>query len=168
MKAIQVKEISQHFGQTQIFTGLNLEVERGVFGLLGPNGAGKTTLLRMLATILPPARGTLRLLGYDPRDKSERRALRRQLGYLPQTFGYYPTFTLWEFVEYIALLKEVPSHMLKQQVATAIERVGLEGRAHSKLKTLSGGMLRRAGDSESSSIAVAGRANGGVGSAATS
>src|SRR5262249_35159661 len=79
----------------------------GVCGLRGPNGAGKTSLLRMMATAIPPTSGRLRLLGRDPRSYSPRREIRRRLGYLPQNLGYYPRFTVAEFVEYFALLKEM-------------------------------------------------------------
>jgi hypothetical protein len=62
-----------------------------------------------------------------------------------QRVGYYPNFTVFEFVEYVALLKEMPQARVRPAVVRAIERVELEGRARSKLKTLSGGMLRRVG-----------------------
>ena len=142
---VQVAGVTQRFGRTEVLKEMNLSVGTGVFGLLGPNGAGKTTLLRTLATAINPANGSLRLLGYDPADTGERRALRRRLGYLPQTLGYYPNFTVFEFVEYFALLKEMPHERVRPAVAEAIERVGLEDRAKSKLKTLSGGMIRRVG-----------------------
>jgi ABC-type multidrug transport system ATPase subunit len=142
---VQGHGLEQRFGRTPVLHGLDLEIGRGVFGLLGPNGAGKTTLLRTLATVLEPTGGTLRLLGFDPADGGERRAIRRRLGYLPQSLGYYPNFTVFEFVEYFALLKEVPAHRVRPAVARAIERVGLGERARSKLRTLSGGMLRRVG-----------------------
>jgi ABC-2 type transport system ATP-binding protein len=142
---IAVHGLAQRFGRTRVIEGLDLEVGTGVFGLLGPNGAGKTTLLRTLATVLEPDEGTVRLLGFDPDNTKERRELRRRLGYLPQTLGYYPNFTVAEFVEYFALLKEVPTREVNQAVAHAIEQVGLSDRARSKLKALSGGMLRRVG-----------------------
>lgn len=142
---VLARGVSQRFGRTTVLEGIDLSVGPGVFGLLGPNGAGKTTLLRTLATVISPATGTLRLLGFDPTDGGERRALRRKLGYLPQQLGYYPNFTVAEFVEYFALLKEVPAGEVNQSVATAIRQVGLEDRARAKLKTLSGGMLRRVG-----------------------
>jgi len=142
---IEVRALGQRLGRTQVIEGLDLEVEAGVFGLLGPNGAGKTTLLRTLATVLGPSSGSLRLLGLDVADGRERRELRRRLGYLPQHLGYYPNFTVFEFVEYFALLKEMPADDVRRAVARAIERVGLEDRARAKLKTLSGGMLRRVG-----------------------
>jgi ABC-2 type transport system ATP-binding protein len=116
-----------------------------VFGLLGPNGAGKTSLLRMLATVIPPSSGTLRLLGRDPGSYGPRREIRRRLGYLPQNLGYYPGFTVSEFVEYFALLKDMPPGRVPAAVAAAIERTGLGDKARAKLRTLSGGMLRRAG-----------------------
>jgi ABC-type multidrug transport system ATPase subunit len=124
---------------------VNLEAGPGVFGLLGPNGAGKTSLLRMMATVLPPTSGTMRLLGRDPGSYGPRREIRRRLGYLPQTLGYYPGFTVAEFVEYFALLKDMPPRQVPRAVAAAIEHVGLGDRARAKLRTLSGGMLRRAG-----------------------
>jgi ABC-type multidrug transport system ATPase subunit len=142
---VEARGLAQRFGRTTVLRGLDLTIGRGVFGLLGPNGAGKTTLLRTLATAVPPAGGELRLLGLDPADPGQRRALRRRLGYLPQTLGYYPNFTVAEFVEYFALLKEVPADRVRPAVARAVQRVGLEERARSKLRTLSGGMLRRVG-----------------------
>jgi ABC-type multidrug transport system ATPase subunit len=124
---------------------VSLEAGAGVFGLLGPNGAGKTSLLRMMATVLPPTSGQLRLLGRDPGAYGPRREIRRRLGYLPQNLGYYPGFTVAEFVEYFALLKDMPPARVPRAVAAAIEHVGLGAAARAKLKTLSGGMLRRAG-----------------------
>jgi ABC-2 type transport system ATP-binding protein len=125
--------------------GLDLDLGRGVHGLLGPNGAGKTTLMRTLATVLAPASGAVELLGRDVGDATARRELRRRLGYLPQSFGYYPRFTVREFVAYFAWLKEVPAQRADLAVDRAIQRVGLADRAGSRMKALSGGMLRRAG-----------------------
>jgi ABC-type multidrug transport system ATPase subunit len=142
---VQIQGLTQRFGSKQVLQGIDLEIGIGVFGLLGPNGAGKTTLLRTLATILLPRGGTVELLGYNLADHRQRRAFRRRLGYLPQALGYYPNFTVFEFVEYFALLKEMPADGVRPAVVRAIERVDLADRARSKLKTLSGGMLRRVG-----------------------
>jgi ABC-type multidrug transport system ATPase subunit len=142
---VRIEGLRQTFGKTQVLMGLDLEIGPGVFGLLGPNGAGKTTLLRTLATTLDPDEGSVRLLGYDVGKPKERREVRRRLGYLPQALGYYPNFTVFEFVEYFALLKEMPSKSVRPAVVRAIERVDLGEQAKKKLKTLSGGMLRRVG-----------------------
>lgn len=144
-QALEVRKLVQRFGRTEVLHSVDLQVGRGVLGLLGPNGAGKTTLLRTLATIIRPTSGSVRMLNRNPADREERRAIRQRLGYLPQTLGFYPNFTVKEFVEYFALLKEVPSGEVGAAARKAIERVGLAENATSKLKTLSGGMLRRAG-----------------------
>jgi ABC-2 type transport system ATP-binding protein len=142
---VEASELTRRFGRTRAVAGVDLRTGPGVFGLLGPNGAGKTSLLRMMATVIPPTSGTLRLLGRDPGAYGPRREIRRRLGYLPQNLGYYPGFTVAEFVEYFALLKEMPPPQVPAAVASVIEQVGLADKARAKLRTLSGGMLRRAG-----------------------
>jgi ABC-2 type transport system ATP-binding protein len=142
---VEITDLTRRFGRTQAVAGVTLATGPGVFGLLGPNGAGKTSLLRMLATVIPPSSGRLRLLGRNPSVYGPRREIRRRLGYLPQNLGYYPGFTVVEFVEYFALLKDMPAGRVPAAVATAVERVGLGDKARAKLRTLSGGMLRRVG-----------------------
>jgi ABC-2 type transport system ATP-binding protein len=142
---VEITGLTRRFGRNQAVAGVDLEVGPEVFGLLGPNGAGKTSLLRMMATVLPPSSGKLRLLGHDPGAYGPRREIRRRLGYLPQNLGYYPSFTVVEFIEYFALLKEMPAARVPAAVAAAVERVDLGDKARAKLRTLSGGMLRRVG-----------------------
>jgi ABC-2 type transport system ATP-binding protein len=142
---VELTSITRSFGGNQAVDGVSLQVGPGVLGLLGPNGAGKTSLLRMLATVLPPSSGQIRLLDRDPKIAAQRREVRRRLGYLPQNLGYYPAFTVVEFVEYFALLKEVPPGRVNRAVAAAVERVDLGAKAKARLRTLSGGMLRRVG-----------------------
>ena len=142
---VEITDLTRRFGRTQAVAGVNLETGPGVFGLLGPNGAGKTSLLRMMATVIPPSSGRLRLLGRNPSAYGPRKEIRRRLGYLPQNLGYYPGFTVVAFVEYFALLKDMPAARVPGVVATAVERVGLGDKARSKLRALSGGMLRRVG-----------------------
>jgi len=142
---IETAGLIRRFGRTEAVAGVDLQAGPGVFGLLGPNGAGKTTLLRMMATVIPPSSGTLRLLGRYPGAFGPRREIRRRLGYLPQSLGYYPSFTVLEFIEYFALLKELPPARVPGAVAAAVEQVGLGDKARAKLRSLSGGMLRRVG-----------------------
>jgi ABC-type multidrug transport system ATPase subunit len=145
MANIDITDVTRRFGRTQAVAGVTLQAGPGVFGLLGPNGAGKTSLLRMMATVIPPSSGKLRLLERDPGVHGQRVEIRRRLGYLPQNLGYYPAFTVVDFVEYFALLKDMPPSRIPAAVASAIERVGLGDKAKAKLRTLSGGMLRRVG-----------------------
>jgi len=142
---VEIANLTRRFGRNQAVAGVDLEAGPGVLGLLGPNGAGKTSLLRIMATVIPPSSGTMRLLGRDPGVHEPRREIRRRLGYLPQALGYYPGFTVVEFVEYFALLKDMPSARVPAAVAEAVERVDLGAKAKAKLRTLSGGMLRRVG-----------------------
>ncbi|HXL96258.1 MAG TPA: ATP-binding cassette domain-containing protein, partial [Streptosporangiaceae bacterium] len=93
---VEIANLTRRFGRNQAVAGVDLEAGTGVFGLLGPNGAGKTSLLRMMATVIPPSSGTMRLLGRDPVAHEPRREIRRRLGYLPQALGYYPGFTVVE------------------------------------------------------------------------
>ena len=142
---IAARELKVRVGRrTMAVNNLSLSFGVGVHGLLGPNGAGKTTLIRTLATELRPTSGELSLLG-SAVGNGDLRPLRRRLGYLPQQFGYYKRFTVREFVEYMAWLKEVPSSAVPAAVRRAVDRVGLTDRAESKLRTLSGGMVRRVG-----------------------
>ncbi|WP_369228144.1 ABC transporter ATP-binding protein [Streptomyces sp. R39] len=130
---------------TVALDSVDLALGTGVHGLLGPNGAGKTSLIRVLATVARPSAGRVELLG---RDTAGRRALgevRARLGYLPQEFGYYPGFTVREFVAYVAWLKELPAAGTPAAVERAVARVGLADRADAKVRTLSGGMVRRLG-----------------------
>ena len=142
---IELTDLVRRFGRTEAVAGVSLAQGPGVIGLLGPNGAGKTSLLRMMATVLTPTSGHIELLGRDPRGQGPRREIRRRLGYLPQNLGYYPGFTVADFIEYFALLEDMPPRLVPRAVAVAIERTGLEDKARSKLRTLSGGMLRRTG-----------------------
>ena len=137
---VAIEELIVRYGRRTVLNGLDLTLGPGVHGLLGPNGAGKTTLMRVLATVARPTSGSVRLLGTD-----DLRTIRRQLGYLPQTFGFYPRFTAREFVEYFAWLKEMPRHRIPVAVDRALERVGLLDRADDRMRTLSGGMQRRVG-----------------------
>jgi ABC-2 type transport system ATP-binding protein len=132
-------------GRRMAVDGLDLSLGTGVHGLLGPNGAGKTTLVRALATVARPAGGELQMLGQPVHGRADLRRLRREIGYLPQHFGYYPRFTVREFVEYMAWLKEMPRVDIPGAVQRAIDRVDLTDRADDRMNTLSGGMLRRAG-----------------------
>ncbi|WP_157536759.1 ABC transporter ATP-binding protein [Kitasatospora mediocidica] len=143
---IRATGLSVRAGRKKIAVdGLDLSLGTGAHGLLGPNGAGKTTLIRALATVLRPAAGELDLFGSSVGALADLRAVRRRIGYLPQEFGYYKRFTVREFVEYMAWLKEVPKADVPAAVQRAVERVGLADQADQRMKTLSGGMLRRAG-----------------------
>ncbi|MFD5827442.1 ABC transporter ATP-binding protein [Lentzea sp. NPDC060358] len=137
---IETRDLRVRAGRKTAVDGVTLALGRGVHGLLGPNGAGKTTLIRALATVLKPSGGTVSVLG-----GGDLRENRGRIGYLPQEFGHYRRFTAREFVAYVAWLKEMPAAEIPGAVQRAIDRVGLADRADDRMKSLSGGMIRRVG-----------------------
>jgi ABC-2 type transport system ATP-binding protein len=141
---VSTHAIAKHFGSVPAVDGVDMAVTGGVVGLLGPNGAGKTTLLRMLATVLAPDSGHLRLLGLDPARAGDRLGIRRQLGYLPQEPGLYPGFSAFDLVDYVAVLKEMSDRDARRdETRRVLELVGLSDVMHRRIRTLSGGTRHR-------------------------
>ena len=141
---VQATGLTKAYGSTKALAGVDLDIGAGIIGLLGPNGAGKTTLLRILATVIAPDAGEVRLLGRDPGRAEDRLAIRRRLGYLPQEPGLHRNFTAFEFVDYVAILKEMTDRRARHdEVRRVLDRVGLADVRDRRIKALSGGMRRR-------------------------
>jgi ABC-2 type transport system ATP-binding protein len=141
---IRVVGVSKRFGSTVALDDISIELRSGITGLLGPNGAGKTTLLRILATVLAPDRGDIDIFGLRPDRANGRAEIRRNLGYTPQEPGFHRSFTTFEFVDYLAILKEWGDRKRRRdEVRRVIALVGLEAQMHVQIKKLSGGMRRR-------------------------
>ena len=142
--AVEAVGLHKRLGRTQALAGVTLDAREGITGLLGPNGAGKTTLLRIVATVLAADGGRLRVLGGDPSDPQERLEIRRRLGYVPQEPGFYRSFSAFEFVDYVAILKEMTDRRARHdEVRRVLELVDLADVMQRKIKALSGGMRRR-------------------------
>jgi ABC-2 type transport system ATP-binding protein len=141
---IHLTGLAKRFGATVALAGIDLDIGPGVTGLLGPNGAGKTTLLRIAATVMAPDAGEVRVLGADPRTAEGRLEIRRRLGYLPQEPGYHQHFSAFDFVDYIAILKEWTDRAARHdEVRRVLSLVGLDAVMHKRIRKLSGGMRRR-------------------------
>lgn len=138
---LQLNRVSKQYQNKIAVDRLNLTLQPGVIGLLGANGAGKTTLMRMICGILRPTSGSISLDGVDVTEE----AYRAELGYLPQDFGYYPSFTGRDFLLYIAALKGLDKSAAKRRTDELLELVGLTEKANRKIKTYSGGMKQRLG-----------------------
>jgi ABC-2 type transport system ATP-binding protein len=131
-------------GPVTALQGISLDLPNGMFGLLGPNGAGKTTFMRILAGLLEPTSGQVTLDGQDVLNHPQQ--LWRQLGYLPQDFGFYPHLTGEKMLAYLLELKGVQAPQgIKKLCGELLERVNLTFAAKRKVKGYSGGMRQRLG-----------------------
>jgi ABC-2 type transport system ATP-binding protein len=141
---IRLTDVSKTYGRHRALDPINLDAGPGVLGLLGPNGAGKTTLLRIVATVIAPTTGRVELLGHDCAVPAERTEVRRRLGYVPQECGFPAGFTGFEYVDYVAILKEWADRRARHdEVRRVLGVMGLTGVAGRRIRRLSGGMRRR-------------------------
>lgn len=138
---LNIDRITKQYGPKIAVDRISLTLRPGVAGLLGANGAGKTTLMRMLCGILRPTGGSISLDGLDVSTEGYRAAL----GYLPQDFGYYPSFTGLDFLLYMAALKGMERSHARQRSLELLELVGLSEVGRKKIRTYSGGMKQRLG-----------------------
>lgn len=141
--ALILDGLTKTFSSFPAVNNLSYTMDTGVYGLLGVNGAGKTTLMRMLCTLLTPTSGTITWDGQDIFSLGS--AYRNLLGYLPQDFGYYPDFSVQDYLLYIASIKGLCPVTARQRMQNLLEQVGLTQVRRQKMKKLSGGMKRRAG-----------------------
>ena len=141
--ALILDGLTKTFSSFPAVNNLSYTMDTGVYGLLGVNGAGKTTLMRMLCTLLTPTSGTITWDGQDIFSLGS--AYRNLLGYLPQDFGYYPDFSVQDYLLYIASIKGLCPATARQRMQNLLEQVGLTQVRRQKMKKLSGGMKRRAG-----------------------
>mgnify|MGYP003302529488 FL=1 len=140
---LTISNLTKESGTLRAVDHVNFTMTNGVYGLLGVNGAGKTTLMRMLTTLIKPTSGEILWDGQDVYAMDGQ--YRKLLGYLPQDFGYYPDFSIYDYLMYIASIKGIRPTAAKERVKLLLKQVGLVRARHKKMKTLSGGMKRRAG-----------------------
>lgn len=140
---IELRKLTKEFQETKAVDHITLTMHNGVYGLLGVNGAGKTTLMRMLCTLIWPTSGSIVCDGKDIFEMDGE--YRKLLGYLPQEFGFYPEFTVHDYLMYIASIKGLRPGVARKRVAELLHQVGLTKMQNKKMKKLSGGMKRRAG-----------------------
>jgi ABC-2 type transport system ATP-binding protein len=139
--AIETERLGRDYGQTRALEALDLEVPTGALvGLLGPNGAGKTTAMLLLATLLAPSRGTARLFGHDV--TRDRNAVRRRLGLVFQEVSVDGLLTVEENLLFAARLAGLGGSAAGAAVKSGMEQSGLNGRASTPARQLSGGWRR--------------------------
>lgn len=140
---LKTENLVKCYGKKAAVRNVSLTLSEGIYGLLGENGAGKTTLMGLLCGIQQPTHGkitlngrTIEALGAD---------YRKMLGYLPQNFGYYPEFKVWDFLLYVAALKGLSRAKAEEKSGEMLKVTGLMSEKAHKIKNLSGGMKRRLG-----------------------
>ena len=142
---LSIKNLTKTYANgVKALDGLHLEIGTGMFGLLGPNGAGKSTLMRTIATLQKPDSGSIHFDGIDV--LNDQIALRKVLGYLPQTFGVYPKMSAEDLLDYLATLKGVKSRAGRRKlVQEVLELTNLTDVKKKKVASYSGGMKQRFG-----------------------
>ncbi len=145
---IEIKNLSKIYrrGKSKFaaLSDVNLDIGTGMFGLLGPNGAGKSTAMSILATLAKPTTGDIKIYGYDL--QKNRKEIRMLLGFLPQEFGVYPNLDAEEFLDYIGQLKGLKERKnRKKEIDYILELTNLSHLRDRRIKTFSGGMIRRLG-----------------------
>jgi ABC-2 type transport system ATP-binding protein len=140
--AVEVRELTKRYGRLRAVDALDLHVpEGGVFGLVGPNGAGKTTTMLAIVTLLIPDEGSITVFGHDP--VTDPRAVRGEVGFVPDTFGLYDGLTCAEYLDFFAHAYELPRDQRTEQVDALLELVELTHKADSDVSGLSRGMQQR-------------------------
>src|SRR6185503_11122727 len=144
---LEARNLTKRYGDTAAVNGINLSVRKGeTFGLLGPNGAGKTTTILMLLGLSEVTEGTARVLALDP--VRAPLAVKRRVGYLPDSVGFYDNLTADENLRYTARLMQIPAAERGRRIGAALERVGLADVTHKRVGAFSRGMRQRLGIAE--------------------
>lgn len=136
---MKIDNVSKSFGRKKVLRNINCRLESGTYGLLGPNGAGKSTLMRCVTNYYS-YQGNVEIDGTQVRKLSP-----AQIGYLPQRFEGYPELTVRQMLEYFCNLKKIARGDRSSQIQKCLESTNLIEQERKKIKTLSGGMIRRLG-----------------------
>jgi ABC-2 type transport system ATP-binding protein len=140
--AITTRGLAKRYGAFSAVKGVDLDIAEGsIYGLVGPNGAGKTTTIRMLATSLVPSAGTATIAGLDVMRRPD--AVRRVIGYMPDTFGVYDDIRVWEYLDFYAHCHGIGSKERARIIPDLLDLVDLAEKRDSYVQSLSRGMQQR-------------------------
>lgn len=142
---IQVSNLTKQFSKdVTALNQISLVIDKGIYGLLGSNGSGKTTLMRIITALLEPTEGSVHVLGMKS-NRANCMEIKRNIGYLPQEFGFCKEFTVTEVMQYICILRGIGEAQKEKFIAEALEKVNMLDDKKKKYRQLSGGMKRRVG-----------------------
>lgn len=144
---VDTKNLTKRYREKLAVNALNLTIEEGeVFGFLGPNGAGKTTTILMLLGLTEPTSGQLSVCGFDPRSQSLE--VKKRVGYLPESPGFYDDISARENLLYMARLNRIPEDEARRRTAEVLDQVGLPDDGRRLVREFSRGMKQRLGIAE--------------------
>ena len=138
---IEINNLTKEYDELIALNGVNITLVTGMYGLLGANGAGKSTLMKILAGILDKTSGEIKLDGNVIKKTGQ---IRKLIGYIPQTFSFYPNMTVFEIMDYFSALNGVKENR-KERIGKLLEMTHLTDKSRAKVKELSGGMKQRLG-----------------------
>lgn len=138
---LEIKHLSKTYGELKALEDVNFCLQKGISGLLGVNGAGKSTLIGIMTTNIRADQGEILLDGKNIETLG--RDYRKRIGYVPQERIYYPNMTVFDFLMYTGVLKDLPSKERKKEVEAVLERLELNDVKDRKVGTFSGGMIRK-------------------------
>ena len=139
---IVINNLSKNYGKKSALKNVSVTIHSGMYGLLGRNGAGKTSLMRILATLSVPSSGEISMNGIPIKETTK---IREIVGYLPQDFSFYRNMSVYDAMDYLGLLSNIPDKVRKERISALLEQVNLKENVRTKVKALSGGMKRRLG-----------------------
>lgn len=139
---IELEGVTKYYGKLKAVDSLTLKISEGeIFGFIGPNGAGKTTTIKMLATLLLPTSGKIRIGGINIEENP--RAIRKIIGYMPDSFGVYPDLIVWEYLDFFAAAYQIPIGNRPGLIDDVLELTDLTVKKYDLVETLSRGMKQR-------------------------
>ena len=138
---LEIRNLSKSYGKKLALNNINLKFDNGLYGLLGPNGAGKSTLMNIITDNLKADNGEILWNGMDYQKLGVK--YREILGYMPQQQGLYNGFTGKRFLNYIAVLKDIPKKEILLQIEESAKKVNLQNELEKKINMYSGGMKQR-------------------------
>ena len=139
---IVIKNLSKNYGRKAALKNVSVTIHSGMYGLVGRNGAGKTSLMRILATLSVPSGGEVSMNGIPINETGK---IREIVGYLSQNFSFYRNMSVYDAMDYLGLLSNLPDKIRKERIASLLEQVNLKENMRTKIKALSGGMKQRLG-----------------------
>lgn len=138
---IEINNLIKEYGESKALNGVDLTLKTGMYGLLGANGAGKSTLIKILAGILQKTSGEIKLDGNIIKTSGQ---IRKIIGYIPQTFSFYPHMSVYGIMDYFSALNGIKKNR-KERIEKLLEMTHLSDKRSEKVNALSGGMKQRLG-----------------------